>query len=67
MECATCGLAPCDLPDGVDPEMVFERGEDRQYRCQACRAVLSVDFLQVIEEQQRVEGLYDRPLRWAWP
>lgn len=33
-ECATCGLAPCDLPDGVDPEFVFERGADGEWRCQ---------------------------------
>lgn len=35
-ECAVCGLAPCDLPDGVDPELVFERGEDGGWRDQAC-------------------------------
>jgi hypothetical protein len=23
MECATCGIAPCDLPYGVDPDDVF--------------------------------------------
>jgi hypothetical protein len=34
MECIVCGLAPCDLPDGVDPEFVFERGDDGQWRCQ---------------------------------
>jgi len=34
MECVVCGLAPCDLPDGVDPELVFERGDDGQWRCQ---------------------------------
>lgn len=36
MECVTCGLAPCDLPDGVDPDLVFERGEDGEIRCQVC-------------------------------
>ena len=23
-ECDVCGLAECDLPDGVEPEFVFE-------------------------------------------
>jgi hypothetical protein len=36
MECATCGLAPCDLPDGVDPELIFETDEDGETRCQGC-------------------------------
>jgi hypothetical protein len=27
MECSTCGLTAADLPDGVDPEFVFEDGE----------------------------------------
>lgn len=34
-ECDTCGLAACDLPDGVDPELIFER-ESGVIRCQAC-------------------------------
>lgn len=48
-ECAVCGLAPCDLPDGVDPEDVFER-VDGEWLCQAdCtfdppRGSWSVDF-----------------------
>lgn len=33
MECVTCGLAPCDLPDGVDPDLVFERVDGKVY-CQ---------------------------------
>jgi hypothetical protein len=33
-ECAVCGLAPGDLPDGVDPEYVFERVNGEDY-CQA--------------------------------
>lgn len=47
MECATCGLAPCDLPDGVDPEFVFERCEDGEIRCQAdaANASWSLDFI----------------------
>jgi len=36
MECATCGLAPCDLPLGVDPEFVFERDTDGEIRCHGC-------------------------------
>ena len=36
MECVVCGLAAGDLPDGVDPELVFERGEDGEWRDQAC-------------------------------
>lgn len=35
MECARCGLAPCDLPDDVDPELVFELGEDGDWYCVA--------------------------------
>lgn len=35
MECARCGLAPCDLPDDVDPELVFELGEDCDWYCVA--------------------------------
>lgn len=36
MECSVCGLAPCDLPDGIDPELIFERGEDGEVYCQGC-------------------------------
>jgi len=37
MECATCGLMPCDLPLGVDPDLVFERDEaDGEIRCHGC-------------------------------
>lgn len=35
IECATCGLAPCDLPDGIDPELIFDT-EDGETRCHAC-------------------------------
>jgi hypothetical protein len=31
LECQVCGLAACDLPDGVDPEFIFEGG-----LCQVC-------------------------------
>lgn len=31
LECVCCGLAAVDLPDGVDPEFVFEGGY-----CQGC-------------------------------
>jgi hypothetical protein len=34
-ECVTCGLAPCDLPDGVDPDDIFERVDGACY-CMAC-------------------------------
>lgn len=34
-ECAVCGLAPCDLPDGVDPEDIFDT-EDGETRCRPC-------------------------------
>ncbi len=37
-ECADCGLCPIDLPDGVDPEFVFEVCDDDQVRCQGCAA-----------------------------
>lgn len=35
-ECEDCGLAAMDLPDGVDPEFIFERGDDGAMRCQGC-------------------------------
>jgi len=37
-ECADCGITPMDLPDGVDPEFVFERDDDGAMRCQGCQA-----------------------------
>lgn len=37
-ECADCGLVPFDLPDEVDPEFIFERGDDGVMRCQGCEA-----------------------------
>lgn len=37
VECADCGLVPFDLPDGVDAEFVFERGEDGVMRCRGCQ------------------------------
>lgn len=36
-ECEDCGLAAMDLPDGVEPELIFERGDDRVMRCQGCQ------------------------------
>lgn len=36
MECFVCGLAPCDLPDGVTKDDVFETGDDGVTRCRAC-------------------------------
>lgn len=36
IECARCGLAPVDLPDGVDPELIFEQGEDGRWYDQGC-------------------------------
>lgn len=35
-ECDVCGLAACDLPDGVDPELIFETDDDGVTRCQGC-------------------------------
>ncbi len=35
-ECAYCGLAPCDLPDGVDPDDVFERDDSGEWLCGGC-------------------------------
>lgn len=37
-ECDGCGLAACDLPDGVDPDLIFEVNNDngRTY-CQTCQ------------------------------
>ncbi|MDQ3224617.1 MAG: hypothetical protein M3Q75_14275 [Gemmatimonadota bacterium] len=34
-ECDACGVAACDLPDGVDPELIFER-ESGVTRCRGC-------------------------------
>lgn len=39
LECEDCGLAAMDLPDGVDPEFVFERGDDGVIRCQGCQSL----------------------------
>ena len=39
LECADCGLAAMDLSDDVDPEFVFERGDDGVMRCQGCAAL----------------------------
>lgn len=36
VECARCGLTPIDLPDGIDPEALFERGPDGQWYDQGC-------------------------------
>lgn len=35
MECSVCGLAPCDLPDGVDADDVFVREDGKDF-CQGC-------------------------------
>jgi hypothetical protein len=35
-ECARCGLAACDLPDGIDPELIFEHCECGLMLCQGC-------------------------------
>lgn len=35
VECVLCGLTPFDLPDGIDPEFVFEHNGQAVY-CQAC-------------------------------
>lgn len=35
-ECEACGLAAMDLPDGVDPEFIFEVDDDGVMRCQGC-------------------------------
>lgn len=38
-ECEDCGLAAMDLPDGVDPELIFERSDDGVMRDQGCQAI----------------------------
>jgi hypothetical protein len=38
-ECEDCGLAAMDLPDGVDPDLVFEPGDDSTVRCQGCQMI----------------------------
>lgn len=39
VECARCGLTPVDLPDGVDPELIFECAEDGNWYDQGCLTV----------------------------
>lgn len=38
LECDRCGLAACDLPDEVDPELFFDRADDGtgDMLCRAC-------------------------------
>lgn len=46
-ECDGCGLAPCDLPDGVDPELVFQPDGQGHIYCQGCggrSGIWSVDL-----------------------
>lgn len=43
-ECDTCGLAACDLPDGVAPELIFEREDDGLTTCGGCRGGVEVIF-----------------------
>lgn len=50
-ECENCGLAACDLPDGVDPELIFEDG-----LCQGC---------QQIPEQHRGSSWAREGVEWA--
>lgn len=36
-ECDRCGVADCDFPLGVDPDMMFERSKATgEILCQAC-------------------------------
>lgn len=37
-ECEDCGLAAMDLPDGIDPEFVFERDAAGVMRCGGCES-----------------------------
>ena len=38
-ECEGCGLAAMDLPDGVDPELIFERDDYGDLLCQGCQQI----------------------------
>jgi len=49
-ECAVCGLAECDLPDGVDPEFVFERTRGVTH-CQVCEPAEKVHFIEDLEDE----------------
>lgn len=40
-ECDGCGVAACDLPDGVDPDGVFLNAPEGRVLCQGC--VMSVE------------------------
>lgn len=45
LECEVCGLAACDLPDGVDPELIFEDG-----LCQVCvRPITEADIVDALD------------------
>lgn len=35
-QCDGCGVAACDLPDGVDPDEVFLAAPEGQVLCQGC-------------------------------
>jgi hypothetical protein len=48
-ECDYCGLAACDLPDGIDPETVFS-GTTGGVICIGCAGGGAVTW-QVVESQ----------------
>ena len=42
-ECDGCGLAACDLPDGVDPDLIFEGDGKGNVYCQGCQSQQPVE------------------------
>jgi hypothetical protein len=42
-ECDRCGIAQCDIPDGVDPDDVFDY-EAGELLCMGCRGGGTVFF-----------------------
>lgn len=46
-ECSMCGLAACDLPDGVDSKLIFEGG-----LCQGCQQIPERPYEYVLSEDE---------------
>lgn len=44
-ECDGCGLTACDLPDGVDPDLIFEGDGRGNVYCQGCASARPADWM----------------------
>lgn len=56
-ECDGCGIAACDLPDGVDPDEVFERMNGQVVLCIGCRGGGSVTVWAMDSEDEVREAI----------